>query len=42
METQEIIVFIIVGLAVLSLFHPLIKKRKKGNDGCDDSGCDCG
>ncbi len=39
METQEIIVFIIVGLAVLSLFRPLIKKKKKG---CDDSGCDCG
>ena len=40
METQEIIVFVIVGLAVLSLIYPLIKKKKK--DGCDGSGCDCG
>jgi len=39
MDIQEIIVFIIVGLAVLSLIYPLFKKKDKG---CDDSGCDCG
>lgn len=41
MDIQEIIVFIIVGLAVLSLIFPLFKKKKSGKD-CDDSGCDCG
>jgi len=39
MDFQEIIVYIILGLAVLFLLRKFIFKSKK-NNGCD-TGCDC-
>ncbi|MFZ9673038.1 MAG: FeoB-associated Cys-rich membrane protein [Flavobacteriaceae bacterium] len=38
MDTQHLLVYIIVGAAVFFLISPLIGKKKKGNCGTD---CGC-